>query len=48
VEGFQQWLAQWVHGVEDWPGFLARLEPGVLDALRVKRPRPSEPLDYGA
>jgi glutaconate CoA-transferase subunit A len=48
VEGFQQWLAHWVHGVEDWPGFLSRLEPGVLDALRVKHPQPSEPLDYGA
>jgi glutaconate CoA-transferase subunit A len=48
VDGFQRWLAHWVHGVEDWPGFLSRLEPGVLDALRVKRPQLSEPLDYGA
>ena len=24
------------------------VQPGVLDALRVKRPQPSEPLDYGA
>jgi len=47
-EGFHQWLAHWVHGVEDWPGFLSRLDPGVLDALRVKRPKLSEPLDYGA
>jgi glutaconate CoA-transferase subunit A len=48
VEGFQQWLAHWVHGPEDWPGFLSRLEPGVLETVRVKHPRPSEPLDYGA
>lgn len=48
VDGFQKWLAHWVHEVPDWPGFLSRLDAGVLDALRVKRPRPSEPLDYGA
>jgi glutaconate CoA-transferase, subunit A len=48
AEGFQHWLTRWVHGVDDWPGFLSRLEPGVLDALRVKQPLPSEPLDYGA
>ena len=48
VEGFQKWLARWVREVPDWPGFLARLDPGALDGLRVKRPRPSDPLDYGA
>ena len=48
VEGFQRWLAHWVHEVPDWTGFLARLDAGVLDGLRVKRPQLSEPLDYGA
>jgi glutaconate CoA-transferase, subunit A len=48
VDGFQRWLAHWVDGVEDWPGFLARLPPGLLETIRVKRPLPSEPLDYGA
>ena len=48
VEGFQRWLAHWVHEVPDWTGFLSRLDAGVLDGLRVKCPRPSEPLDYGA
>ena len=48
VEGFQKWLAHWVHEVPDWAGFLARLDAGVLDGLRAKRPLPSEPLDYGA
>ena len=48
VDGFQKWLAHWVHDVPDWAGFLARLDAGVLDALRVKHSRPSEPLDYGA
>jgi glutaconate CoA-transferase subunit A len=48
VEGFQRWLAHWVHEVPDWTGFLSRLDAGVLDGLRVKRPQLSEPLDYGA
>jgi glutaconate CoA-transferase subunit A len=48
VEGFERWLTHWVHGVKDWRAFLSRLDPGVLDALRVTRPLPSEPLDYGA
>jgi len=48
VEGFQRWLAHWVREVPDWTGFLSRLDAGVLDSLRVKRPQLSEPLDYGA
>ncbi|HEY7870204.1 MAG TPA: CoA-transferase [Methylomirabilota bacterium] len=48
VEGFQRWLAHWVHGVSDRKEFLSRLDPGVLDAVRVKQPLLSEPLDYGA
>ena len=48
VDGFQKWLAHWVHEVPDWDGFLSRLDAGVVDGLRVKRPLPSEPLDYGA
>jgi glutaconate CoA-transferase, subunit A len=48
TEGFQRWLAQWVHGVADWTAFLSRLDAGVLDAVRVTHSLPSEPLDYGA
>lgn len=48
VEGFQRWLAHWVHGVTDWKDFLSRVDARVLDAVRVKHPLPSEPLDYGA
>jgi glutaconate CoA-transferase subunit A len=48
VEGFVRWLAHWVHEVPDWPGFLSRLDAGVLDGLRVTRPLLSAPLDYGA
>ena len=48
VEGFARWLAHWVHEVPDWPGFLSRLDAGVLDGLRVTRPLLSAPLDYGA
>lgn len=48
VEGFRQWLAHWVHGADDWKAFLSRLDDGVLESVRMKQPRPSEPLDYGA
>jgi glutaconate CoA-transferase subunit A len=48
AEGFRRWLAHWVHEVPDWKGFLARLDEGVLEALRATHPLPSEPLDYGA
>jgi glutaconate CoA-transferase subunit A len=48
VEGFQKWLTHWVREVPDWSGFLARLDPGTLDGLRMKRSQPSDPLEYGA
>lgn len=48
VDGFQRWLAHWVYGVPDWKGLLSRLDPGVLDAVRITAPLPSDPLDYGA
>jgi glutaconate CoA-transferase subunit A len=48
VESFQRWLAHWVGEVADWKAFLSRLDDGVLEAVRVREPRPSEPLDYGA
>lgn len=47
-EGFQAWLARWVLDVPDRRGFLDRLGPGPLEAVRVNTPRLSEPLDYGA
>jgi glutaconate CoA-transferase subunit A len=48
VEGFREWLDRWVYGVSDWKGFLDRVGRETLEGIRVKRPRPSEPLDYGA
>src|SRR5262245_12333599 len=48
VEGNRAWLERFVRGVDDWPGFLRRVGAEVLDALRVARPLPSDPLDYGA
>jgi glutaconate CoA-transferase subunit A len=48
ADGFRQWLGHWVHGVPDWTAFLSRLDEGVLDAVRVRHPLLSEPLDYGA
>lgn len=47
-EGMRDWLARWVLGVDDWNGFLDRVGAETLEAIRVKRSRPSLPLDYGA
>lgn len=46
--GNRRWLERWVLGVADWTGFLERVGLERLEALRAKRPLPSEPLDYGA
>ncbi len=48
AEGNRAWLEQWVYGVPDWNGFLDRLGPDVLRAVRIDRHSFSEPLDYGA
>jgi glutaconate CoA-transferase subunit A len=48
VEGFHRWLAHWVLGVPDWEGFLTRVGHQIVEAVRIKRPLPSKPLDYGA
>jgi glutaconate CoA-transferase subunit A len=48
VEGARAWLDHWVFGVADWKGFLSTLGPEAREAVRVKTPRLSEPLDYGA
>jgi len=48
VEGARAWLDRWIYGVADWKGFLSTLGPEAREAVRVKTPRPSEPLDYGA
>ena len=42
------WLDRWVHGVDDWKGFLDLVGADVLEQIRIKRPLPSDPLDYGA
>ena len=48
VEGARAWLDHWVFGIADWKGFLSTLGPEAREAVRVKTPRLSEPLDYGA
>jgi glutaconate CoA-transferase subunit A len=48
VDGTRAWLDHWIYGVADWKGFLAVLGAAALDAVRVKTPRLSEPLDFGA
>ena len=47
VEGTARWLDHWVRGVADWKGFLGRLDPGALEAVRVRRALLADPLDYG-
>jgi len=44
VEGFQEWLEEWVLGVPDRGAYLARLEQ---DGLRITHHRLSAPVDYG-
>jgi hypothetical protein len=48
VEGARAWLDRWIYGVADWKGFLSTLGPEAREAVRVKTPRLSESLDYGA
>ena len=48
VEGNRAWLDRWVHNVDDWQGFLGVVGADVLDTIRITRPLPSDPLDYGA
>ncbi len=48
VEGFHRWLEHWVLGVPDWEGFLARVGRQIVEAVRIKHPLLSKPLDYGA
>jgi glutaconate CoA-transferase subunit A len=37
-EGTRAWLERWVLGVPDWAGFLARVEPAELAAVRAHAP----------
>jgi hypothetical protein len=41
-------LDRWVYGVADSMGFLSAPGPEDREAVRVKAPHLSEPLDYGA
>ena len=48
VEGNRAWLDRFIHGVDDWQGFLGVVGTDVLDTIRIARPLYSDPLDYGA
>ena len=48
VEGNRAWLDRFIHGVDDWQGFLGVVGADVLDTIRITRHLPSDPLDYGA
>jgi glutaconate CoA-transferase subunit A len=47
VEGFEQWLAEWVTGVANRQEYLARLGTGRWNELAVKTHRYAAPTDYG-
>ena len=38
TEGFEEYLASWVHGVDDHAGYIARLGSATLDSLRLREP----------
>lgn len=44
AEGYEAWLEEWVLGVPDRATYLRKIH---LDAIRVKRSRPSVPVDFG-
>jgi len=48
VEGNRAWLDRFVHGVDDWQGFLGVVGVDVLDTIRIAHHLPSDSLDYGA
>jgi glutaconate CoA-transferase subunit A len=48
VEGNRAWLDRFIHGVDDWQGFLGKVGADVLDTIRIAHPLYSDPLDYGA
>jgi glutaconate CoA-transferase subunit A len=43
-EGFLEWLDEWVLGLPDRMAYMARVDAG---PIRIKRSRPSIPVDYG-
>ena len=47
VEGFEQWLAEWVTGVANRQDYLARLGAERWNGLAVKEHRYAAPTDYG-
>jgi glutaconate CoA-transferase subunit A len=46
-DGFERWVAEWVHGVPDRAGYLAKLGAARLQALRPNTSRPAALVDYG-
>ena len=47
VEGFAQWLDEWVDAVGDRAGYLARLDDERLQGLLPREHRYAAPVDYG-
>ncbi len=47
AEGAAAWLEEWVRGVRDHAGYLAKVGAARLDALRPRTRRPAAAVDYG-
>jgi glutaconate CoA-transferase subunit A len=45
--GYDEWLAEWVTGVDGLEGYRAKLGEERLESLRVKQPAPSVTADFG-
>ena len=48
LEGAQTWLEEWVTGVGDHAGYLARLGRGRLDGLQLRASQLAAPVDFGS
>lgn len=42
-----RWQREWIDDTGDWDGYLAKLGRERLERLKVNRPAPSRPVDYG-
>jgi glutaconate CoA-transferase subunit A len=47
VQGFQEWLAEWITGVANRQAYLARLGTEHWQTLAIKEHRYAAPVDYG-
>ena len=44
ADGYRGWLKEWVHGVPDRAAYMRRID---VEAIQIKHPQPSVPVDFG-